>query len=233
MPTILVVDDEQDLRELLTLKLQREGFITLEAGDGLTGEKLALDEQPDLIVLDLMMPEKDGIAVCKQLRKDSRTRRIPIIMLTARGAQEEKIAGLETGADDYMTKPFSPKELILRIQSILRRTQAVDSGTVVEVADFRLDKNELKFHLAGEEVDLTSTEFKLLLSLIEIPGTTRERGELLEKVWGYSDQIQTRTLDTHIKRLRTKLGDHGACIETVRSIGYRFNESITPIQTES
>ena len=233
MPTILVVDDEQDLRELLALKLQREGFTTLEAGDGLTGEKLAMDEQPDLIVLDLMLPEKDGIAVCKSLRKDSRTRRIPILMLTARGGQEEKIVGLETGADDYMTKPFSPKELILRIQSILRRTQAVDSGTVVEVGPFRLDKNELKFHLSGDEIDLTSTEFKLLLTLIEIPGTTRERGELLEKVWGYSDQIQTRTLDTHIKRLRTKLGDHGACIETVRSIGYRFSESIEPIPTET
>ncbi len=225
MPTILLVDDEQDIRELLALKLKREGFSTLEAEDGLVAEKMARKKQPDLIILDLMMPGKNGIAVCKTLKEDSRTAGIPILMLTAREGLDEKILGLELGADDYMNKPFSPKELVLRVRNILRRTLAVDSGSVFELGDFRLDKNNLKFHLAGEEIELTSIEFKLLLTLIEIPGTTRERDELLQRVWGYGDQTQTRTLDTHIKRLRAKLGDHGGMIETVRSVGYRFKQS--------
>lgn len=224
MPTILIVDDEQDIRELLSLKLEREGFSTLQAEDGLIAEKMARKKQPDLIVLDLMMPGKNGLAVCKGLKKDSRTSNIPVIMLTAREGLDEKILGLELGADDYMTKPFSPKEMVLRVRNILRRTLAVDAGSVFELGVFRLDKNNLKFHLAGEETDLTSTEFKLLLVLIEIPGTTRDRDELLQRVWGYSDQTQTRTLDTHIKRLRAKLGEYGVAIETVRSVGYRFNK---------
>lgn len=225
MPTILIVDDEQDIRELLAMKLQKEGFETLEAPDGLEGEKMASEHQPDLVVLDLMMPGKDGISVCKSMRKEARTSKIPILMLTARGGMDEKIAGLELGADDYMTKPFSPKELVLRVRNILRRTMAVEGGSVIEVGPFRLDKNNLKFYLNAEEIDLTSTEFKLLHMLIEIPGSTRERDELLEKVWGYSNQTQTRTLDTHIKRLRAKLGEYGTCIETVRSVGYRYKES--------
>ena len=231
MPTILIVDDEQDIRGLLAMKLEKEGFKTLEAEDGLKAEKMARKKQPDLIVLDLMMPGKDGIAVCRALRKDSRTERVPILMLTAQGGLDEKVAGLEHGADDYMTKPFSPKELVLRVRNILRRTLSVDSGSTLEVGDFRLDKNKLKFHLADEEVDLTPTEFKLLLTLIEIPGTVRERDDLLQKVWGYGDHTQTRTLDTHIKRLRAKLSDYGTCIETVRSVGYRFND-VTATNTE-
>ena len=233
MSTILLVEDEQDLRDIIALKLQKEGFATLEAGDGLAAEKKARKHQPDLIVLDLMLPGKDGTAVCRSLKKDSRTSRIPILMLTARSGLDEKITGLELGADDYMTKPFSLKELVLRVRNILRRTLAVDSGSVVEVGEFHLDKNSLKLHLAETEIDLTSTEFKLLLALIEIPGATRERAELLEKVWGYSDQIQTRTLDTHIKRLRSKLGEFGECIETIRSHGYRFTESAGPEPTEN
>lgn len=228
MATILIVDDEPDIRELLALKLQREGFSTIEAEDGLAAEKTARKKQPDLIVLDLMMPGKNGLAVCKSLKKDSRTSRIPVLMLTAREGLDEKITGLELGADDYMTKPFSPKELVLRVRNILRRTLALSGDSVFEIGDFRLDKNNLKFHLAGEEVDLTSTEFKLLLALIEIPGTTRERDKLLQKVWGYSDRAQTRTLDTHIKRLRAKLGEYGDAIETVRSVGYRFNITKSP-----
>tara|TARA_R110000850_G_scaffold252215_7_gene377392 strand:- start:382 stop:1074 length:693 start_codon:yes stop_codon:yes gene_type:complete len=225
MPTILIADDEPDIRELLSLKLERDGFAILEAEDGLEAEAVALKQKPDLIILDLMMPGKNGIAVCKSLKEDSRTANIPILMLTAREGLDEKIAGLELGADDYMTKPFSPKELVLRVRNILRRTLAVESGAVFELGDFRLDKNNLKFHLAGEEIDLTSTEFKLLLALIEVPGTTREREGLLRKIWGYSDQSQTRTLDTHIKRLRSKLGRYGQTIETIRSVGYRFDNS--------
>jgi len=223
MPTILIVDDEQDIRELLVLKLEREGFSTLQAENGLIGEERARKKQPDLIILDLMMPGKNGIAVCKSLKEDSRTAAIPILMLTAREGLDEKIVGLELGVDDYMTKPFSPKELVLRVRNILRRTLTVEGGSIIELGDFRLDKNNLKFYLAGEEIDLTSTEFKLLMALIEIPGTTRERDELLQKVWGYSDRTQTRTLDTHIKRLRAKLGSYVESIETIRAVGYRFN----------
>ena len=226
MSTILIVEDEQDIREMIALKLQREGFDTLEAEDGLSGEKKAIKKQPDLIVLDLMLPGKDGLAVCRALRRDARTANIPILMLTARSTLEDKIGGLEIGADDYMTKPFSPRELVLRVRSILRRSAGGESvDSVSEFGSLRIDRDQLKVYLDGEPVDLTSTEYKLLLALIEVPGETRGRDELLGKVWGYSDQAQTRTLDTHIKRLRSKLEKEAVRIETVRSVGYRFNGS--------
>lgn len=226
MSTILIVEDEQDIREMIALKLQREGFATLEAEDGLSGEETAIKELPDLIVLDLMLPGKDGLAVCRALRRDSRTVNIPILMLTARGALEDKIGGLEIGADDYMTKPFSPRELALRVRNILRRAASGEGAdSVTEVGSLRIDRDQLKVYIDGEPIDLTSTEYKLLLALLETPGATRERDELLRKVWGYSDQAQTRTLDTHIKRLRSKLEKEAVRIETVRSVGYRFNNS--------
>lgn len=222
MATILIVDDEEDIRELIALNLAREGYDLLEAGDGLSALHQARHEEPDLIILDLMLPHKDGFSVFRDLRSDSRTHDIPVLMLTARGKLDDRLAGLQMGADDYLTKPFSPKEVILRVRNILRRSQMPPSATVVEVDSFRLDKNHLKLHLSGEEIDLTATEFKLLLLLIESPGITKERAELLQKVWGYSDLIQTRTLDTHIKRLREKLGEDGIRIETIRGVGYRF-----------
>lgn len=226
MPTILIVDDEEDIRELIIVNLAREEpYRILEAANGLEALQLAQEEKPDLIILDLMLPELDGYSVQKELREDARTRHIPVIMLTARGRLDEKITGLESGADDYMTKPFSPRELVLRIRNMLKRSRSSTSESVVETGAFRLDKNALRLHVSDNEVDLTSTEFKLLLCLIEAPGITQERGELLKKVWGYSDMIQTRTLDTHIKRLREKLGAHGESIETVRGIGYRFSDS--------
>ncbi|MCB1230820.1 MAG: response regulator transcription factor [Verrucomicrobiae bacterium] len=222
MPTILVVDDEKDIRDLIVLNLQREGFKSIEAADGLEAAKLAKKQQPDLIILDLMLPQKDGISVFRQLRDDSRTSAIPVIMLTARGKLEEKISGLEVGADDYIIKPFSPRELMLRVRNLLRRTLGSGQSDVIENGDFRLDKKNLKLHLNEEPIDLTTTEFKLLLVLIDSPGMVKERAELLQKVWGYNDLIQTRTLDTHIKRLREKLGENGSRIETVRGVGYRF-----------
>ncbi|MEM6278614.1 MAG: response regulator transcription factor [Verrucomicrobiota bacterium] len=225
MPTILIVDDEEDIRELIAINLMREEKYTLlEAVNGLEALHLAKTKRPDLIILDLMLPEMDGLTVHKNLREDPRTVNTPVIMLTARGRLEEKIQGLEMGADDYLSKPFSPKELILRVRNLLRRTNQNQGGSLIESGPFSLDKNALKLHLEGEEIELTATEFKLLLSLIESPGITQERGDLLKKVWGYSDMIQTRTLDTHIKRLREKLGDNGNSIETVRGVGYRFLE---------
>lgn len=226
MPTILIVDDEEDIRELIAVNLLREeNYKLIEAVNGLEALDFAKKQKPDLIILDLMLPEMDGVKVYKKLRDDVRTQTIPVIMLTARGRLEEKIAGLEMGADDYMPKPFSPKELMLRVRNLLRRTNPHQGGNLIESGPFSLDKSALKLHLEGEEIELTATEFKLLLSLIESPGITQERGDLLRKVWGYSDMIQTRTLDTHIKRLREKLGGFGDSIETVRGVGYRFSES--------
>ncbi len=228
MPSILIVDDEEDIRELISVNLLREEkYDLIEAMDGLEGLHLAKKKRPDLIILDLMLPEMDGLTVYRRLREDARTQEIPVIMLTARGRLEEKIEGLEMGVDDYLPKPFSPKELILRVRNLLRRTNPNIGGSVIESGPFSLDKNALKLLLDGQEIDLTATEFKLLLSLIESPGVTQERGDLLKKVWGYSDLIQTRTLDTHIKRLREKLGNHGNSIETVRGVGYRFIASVT------
>lgn len=205
MPTILIVDDEEDIRELIAINLLREEKYTLlEAVNGLEALHLAKTKRPDLIILDLMLPEMDGLTVHKNLRDDARTVAIPVIMLTARGRLEEKLQGLELGADDYLSKPFSPKELILRVRNLLRRTNQNQGGNLIESGPFSLDKNALKLHLEGEEIELTATEFKLLLSLIESPGITQERADLLKKVWGYSDMIQTRTLDTHIKRLDRK-----------------------------
>lgn len=225
MPTILIVDDEEDIRELIAVNLMREeDYKLLEAVTGLEALHFARSAKPDLIILDLMLPEMDGLTVYRHLREDPRTKTIPVIMLTARGRLEEKITGLELGADDYLSKPFSPKELMLRVRNLLRRTNPLQGSSVVEIGPFSLDKSSLKLHLDGQSIELTSTEFKLLLLMIESPGITQERGDLLKRVWGYNDLIQTRTLDTHIKRLREKLGNHGNSIETVRGVGYRFQE---------
>lgn len=226
MPTILIVDDEEDIRDLISMNLLREkDYTVIEAADGLEALASAKAQSPDLIVLDLMLPGMDGLTVCKNLKENAQTKSIPIIMLTAKGRLEERIGGLEIGADDYLSKPFSPKELMLRIRNLIRRSNPNQGSDVIGMGPFSLDKNALKLVLEGEEIDLTSTEFKLLLCLIESPGVTQERAVLLKRVWGYSDMIQTRTLDTHIKRLREKLGDYGPMIETSRGIGYRFCES--------
>jgi len=228
MATILIVDDEQDIREMISMNLHREGFETLEAADGLQAVKISRKTIPDLILLDLMLPEKDGYSVFRDLKDSSLTQQIPVIMLTARGKLDERITGLALGADDYVTKPFSPKELVLRVNNILRRSLKHPAGTIIETGDFRLDKNHLALHLAGEAIGLTTTEFKLLVVLIESDGAAQERGDLLRQVWGYNDLTQTRTLDTHITRLREKLGDHSQQIETVRGVGYRFRSDQQP-----
>tara|TARA_B110000305_G_C19289831_1_gene563612 strand:+ start:336 stop:1016 length:681 start_codon:yes stop_codon:yes gene_type:complete len=226
MPTILIVDDEEDIRDLISMNLHREkDYTVIEAADGLEALTAAKEQSPDLIVLDLMLPGMDGLNVCKNLKEGTKTKSIPVIMLTAKGRLEERIDGLALGADDYLSKPFSPKELMLRIRNLLRRSNSNQGSDAIAIGPFTLDKNVLKLALEGEEIDLTSTEFKLLLCLIESPGVTQERADLLKRVWGYNDMIQTRTLDTHIKRLREKLGDYGPMIETSRGIGYRFCES--------
>jgi two-component system phosphate regulon response regulator PhoB len=220
MQRILIVEDEQDIADLIGFNLQRAGFEIIKTYDGLDGTETALREIPDLIILDLMLPGRDGFGVFRELRKDSRTNGIPVIMLTARAQTEDRILGLETGADDYLTKPFSPRELLLRVQAILKRAEAPPGNVHFTHGPFRFDKNSLKFYLENEAVELTSTEFKLLLYLCERPGKPQDRNELLRIIWGYSDAAHSRTLDTHMKRLRQKLESHGSWIETVRGVGY-------------
>jgi two-component system phosphate regulon response regulator PhoB len=221
MHRILIVEDEQDIADLIGFNLQRAGFEVFKAHDGIAGTETALRERPDLIVLDLMLPGRDGYGVFRELKRDPRTVDIPVIMLTARAQTEDRIQGLEAGADDYLTKPFSPKELLLRVQAILKRAEAPPGTVDFTYGPFRFDKNALKFYIDNEPAELTSTEFKLLLFLCERAGKAQDRNELLRTIWGYSDAAHSRTLDTHMKRLRHKLGTHGSWIETVRGIGYQ------------
>ena len=222
MHTVLVVDDETDILELVALNLERQQFHVLTAENGISAVRIAKEKLPDLIVLDLMLPGMDGFSVFKELRADPRTSGIPVLMLTAKGEVNDRISGLELGADDYVTKPFSPKELMLRVKALLKRTRKVTVDASVKAGDFLLERNTLKLFLAGQPVDLTATEFKLLRLLVEARGEVQERDVLLREVWGYSDTMLTRTLDTHVKRLREKLGKHAECIQTSRGVGYRF-----------
>ena len=220
MHRILIVEDEQDIADLIGFNLERAGFEVLKAYDGIKGCEMALRERPDLIVLDVMLPGRDGYSVFREIRRDPRCAEIPVIILTARAQTEDRIHGLEAGADDYLTKPFSPKELLLRVQAILKRADPAPGAVDFEHGPFRFDKNSLKFYLSNEPVELTSTEFKLMLFLAERAGKPQERNALLRTVWGYSDAAYSRTLDTHMKRLRQKLGTYGAWVHTIRGIGY-------------
>ncbi len=222
MPTALIVDDEKDVRDMVGFNLVREGWSVLQAEDGLKAVRQAREHGPDVIILDLLLPEMDGYEVYETLQGYEETAGIPVLMLTAMGEERHRIRGLTLGADDYVTKPFSPRELILRVQNLTRRNPKSRNGADLAIGPFRVDRGTLKFYLDDEVIDLTSTEFKLLLILMENVGRDQPRNSLLRKIWGYDERIQTRTLDTHVKRLREKLGVHGDCIETVRGIGYRF-----------
>lgn len=219
--TILVIEDEEDVADLVRYHLRKAKYRVLTAPDGASGAELAAMEKPDAIVLDVMLPKLTGFEVTKRLRGDPRTAGIPILILSAKGETENRIRGLELGADDYLPKPFSPKELLLRIQALLRRKSTPPSENF-DTGPFSLDRNSLKVTLDGRRIDLTSTEFKLLSLLIGKTGTILSREDLLQEVWGYRNTVDTRTVDTHMRRLREKLGDHAACIETVRGEGYRF-----------
>jgi len=221
MHRILIVEDERDIADLIGFNLQRAGYEIIKSYDGVEGTRLALRERPDLILLDLMLPGRDGYSVFRELRRDPRTANTPVIILTAKAQTTDRIQGLEAGADDYITKPFSPKELILRVQAVLKRSDGPPGAVDFTYGPFHFDKNALKFYLDNETVELTATEFKLLLFLCERSGKTQNRNELLCLVWGYSDATHSRTLDTHVKRLRQKLGTREPWVETVRGIGYR------------
>lgn len=221
--TVLVVEDEPDVVDLLRYNLNRAGFNVLIANNGIDGLSLARKNQPNVIVLDIMMPGMDGRTVCRTLKGDPMTQQLPVIMLTAKTDVGDRIQGLELGADDYVTKPFSPRELVLRVEALLRRIRMGTRADVIEVDDFNVDKNAFEIRLEGKRLDLTTTEFKLLTILIERRGRTQSRDALLYDVWGYQNAIDTRTVDTHMRRLREKLGKHAARLETIRGEGYRFD----------
>ena len=232
MNKILVVDDEGDVRDLVAFNLQRNGMTAIFAKDGIEAVDVAVAEIPDLIILDLMLPGRSGVQVFKELRLDSRTKSIPILMLTAKAQLDDVIAGLELGADDYLTKPFSPKEMVLRVKALLKRSKTAVSKSELIRGPYHLDKNNQHFYLDGEKIDLTPTEFKLLLLLVERSGQAQTRDDLLREVWGYRDSTNSRTLDTHIKRLREKIGQHASDIETVRGVGYQIVVAESAISEE-
>ena len=221
---ILIVEDEVDIATLVTFNLQRAGYAVDMVHDGLEGLEKIIKDQPDLVVLDLMLPGMDGFSILREMQRDSRANQIPVLMLTAKSQIDDRIRGLESGVDDYLTKPFSPKELILRVQAILKRNKATPGSVIFSFGPFRFDKNNLSFYLNEEPLQLTSTEFKLLLYLCQRAGQPQARNNLLKVIWGYNDDVHSRTLDTHMKRLRQKLGDEASFVETVRGIGYLVPE---------
>lgn len=222
--TILIIEDEPDIAESLRYNFEREKYKTLIAESGEKGLRIALESIPSLIILDLMLPGMNGIELCRRLRRESETKKIPIIMLTAKATENDKIVGLETGADDYIVKPFSIKEVLARVRAVLRRTENETQGNY-EDENLSINYENYQVICCGEEIKLTRKEFSLLETLVKNLGRVSTRQNLLDKVWGYSYYGDTRTLDVHIRRLRAKLGDCGNRIETVVGIGYRFIES--------
>jgi two-component system, OmpR family, phosphate regulon response regulator PhoB len=220
---ILLIEDEPDIAEVLQYNLEKEGFDVGTARRGDTGLDAIRRDSPDLIVLDLMLPGIDGLELTRMLKRDPLTSRLPIVMLTARGEEVDRIVGLELGADDYISKPFSPREVVLRVKAVLRRFQQEESAAeILEVGGIELDISGHQLRVRGKEVPLTATEFRLLRLLLERSGRVQTRGQLLSDVWGYAEDIDSRTVDTHIRRLRRKLGTEAERIETVIGVGYRL-----------
>lgn len=225
---ILIVEDEQDLAGTLAYNLEKEGYETREAWTGQQALKaMVKDPLPDLVLLDLMLPDMSGTEVCRRLRQGERTRQIPVIMVTAKGEEIDRVVGFEVGADDYVTKPYSVRELSLRVRAILRRAggDEVVSGTRMEFGEIAVDTTAHRVFLSEEEVQLTALEFKLLTTFLMRKGRVQTREVLLNDVWGIHANVMTRTVDTHVKRLREKLGEGGRYIETLRGVGYRFKTS--------
>lgn len=225
MQTVLIIEDENDLAELIAYHLEKEGYRPLIAGDGSSGLSEARDRKPDLILLDLMLPGMMGTEVCRLLKAGAATASIPVIMLTAKGEEIDRVVGFEVGADDYVVKPFSTRELMLRVRAVLRRSgEPAPKATTITLGELAIDTERHEVRVAGEEVLLTTTEYKLLMNLAERPGRVQSRELLLQNVWGYSYVGDTRTVDTHLTRLRTKLGPAGELIKTVRGFGYKLEQ---------
>ncbi|MCA9461843.1 MAG: response regulator [Nitrospirales bacterium] len=223
--TVLVVDDEKDLLDLVTYHLEKAGLKSLAARDGETALQIAKDRLPDLIVLDLMLPGLDGLEICRKLRKEPKTAHMAIIMLTAKAEEVDRIVGLEMGADDYMVKPFSPRELVARIKAVLRRGQSHESVGAHRFGELQVDEGKHQVLVSGRVVELTVKEFDLLCALMKAKGRVLSRDQILETVWGYSNavEIESRTVDVHVRRLREKLTTEQFRIVTVKGVGYRFD----------
>jgi two-component system phosphate regulon response regulator PhoB len=222
---ILVVDDEPDLVELVRFNLKEAGYEIDSARSGREALALLRRRPPDLLILDLMLPDVSGTEICRQVRSDPRLAGVPVLMLTAKSEEVDRIVGFELGADDYVTKPFSPRELVLRVRALLRRASGEGEGAeVLQQSAVRLDVDRHRCQVDGEDIDLTAKEFRLLETLMRRPGRVMSRERLLDEVWGTDITVTARTIDTHLKRLREKLRGAGPLIETVRGVGYRFAE---------
>ena len=223
---ILAVEDDKNISKLIKYNLEKEGFNCISAYTGEEALETLRKVRADLVVLDIMLPGIDGLEVCRRIRQEKELAGVPVIMLTAKGEEVDRIVGFELGADDYMVKPFSPRELILRIKAVLKREQKEeDEETLLEEGKICMDLSKHKVTVGKKEIELTNMEFNLLKMLIERKGRVQSRDKLLDEVWDIAADVTTRTVDTHIKRLRTKLGKEGDLIETVRGVGYRFSEN--------
>ncbi|MDD5513300.1 MAG: response regulator [Candidatus Omnitrophica bacterium] len=223
---ILIVDDEKDIVKMLDYNLKKDGYRVISASDGEDALDLAGREHPDLIVLDLMLPGLDGLEVCKTLKKEGKTASIPIIMLTAKTQESDKVIGLELGADDYMTKPFSPRELLARIKAVLRRAKDKEKiPEIIKFGDLILDLARISVSVKNKKIELTAKEFELLKTLLQAKGRVLSRDYLLDTIWGFDHaiEIETRTVDVHIRTLRKKLKTEAKRIITVKNYGYRFD----------
>ncbi len=226
---VLIIEDEPDIRKTIDYNLSKESFKVVQAESIAQGEKALAANKIDVIILDLMLPDGSGLTLCRDIKSDAKTKHIPIIILTAKTEEVDRVVGFELGADDYVTKPFSVRELILRVKAILKRgidspRQENDSFDI-EAGDIRLNLDAHQVFVGDEEITLTALEFRLLKHLLDRRGRVQTRDQLLEEVWGYSSDVTTRTVDTHIKRLREKLLGAGDCIQTIRGVGYRLERS--------
>ncbi|WP_411742959.1 phosphate regulon transcriptional regulator PhoB [Reinekea sp.] len=225
--SILIVDDEPAIREVIAAALEMAGYRTIEAGNAQQAHSLVVDQKPDLILLDWMMPGTSGVELARRLKRDALTQEIPIIMLTAKGEEEHKISGLDAGADDYITKPFSPRELVARLKAVLRRSTPVGVESAIEIQGLTLDPTSHRVFTNGSELNVGPTEFKLLQFFMTHTERAYSRSQLLDQVWGGNVYVDERTVDVHIRRLRKALGDdHKDLVQTVRGTGYRFSTTI-------
>lgn len=226
---VLIIEDEPDIRKTIDYNLSKESFKVVQAESIAEGEKALAANKIDVIILDLMLPDGSGLTLCRDIKSDAKTKHIPVIILTAKTEEVDRVVGFELGADDYVTKPFSVRELILRVKAILKRSvdspQQENNISDMEVGDLRLNLDAHQAFVRDEEIALTALEFRLLKHLLDRRGRVQTRDQLLEEVWGYSSDVTTRTVDTHIKRLREKLLGAGDCIQTIRGVGYRFARS--------
>ena len=229
MAHVLIVDDERDLAELIDFNLRAAGFNTRVASTGEAALSAAREQRPDLVLLDLMLPDMSGVDVCRHLRASKATRDLLVVMLTAKGEETDRVRGFEVGADDYVTKPFSVRELVLRLKAILRRSgPAHEESAPYKLGPLTLDVSSHRFYVDGREVALTALEFRLLEHLLARAGRVQSRELLLAEVWGLSSSLETRTIDTHVMRLRDKLGSARGFLETVRGVGYRIVDPASP-----